>query len=1178
MKERINRLARGIIDYEKPEMSWQPEMVEETARAGSVSAREIFVSSRNRMNVKGFVYSSNPRVKVSKDNNSFGGLRCHIPYEVDTSWLEPGSRIEGSFHLVTNCGEVEIPYEFTVDSGAPGEKIASLKTAQDFFQVAAKDQETALRLLDYEDFVRAPFMQDLHVRALYDGLRNSHGSRQNFMEEFLIALGVKKPIRLMTDSAKKVYRDLAERTEDSIVIRRDSWGYVSLDAEADGDFLYLPRKNLTQADFSDDALRLPFVILPEQLHTGKNCGAIRIHSTLLETVIPIEVIAGSGADPKIRAFQKQLSDYLMSRVGVAAGAPVDIHTTGKMARDLEKMRRNGMSPELDEFLTIDKDILGGHLPEEDRVKWLESHGFGGDRWDRAGDRMAALLAASAPDVSVPGEKGSTGEAGGTGDEDVWLGTELGRISLTYLEELFQRGLRSPFLYRAALGSFELDPERLRNAGLFEILTLNYGVRKAQVSRSLALRAAEVFGGMRRYQPVATRVLMALYEKYREEDILTAVLALLIRGGKRESRYFSWYERGISAGISLTRLYEYYLYALPKGYRGLLPEKVLVYFSLSRDLDEASREKLFSNILNFGDKDSPLYAEFVPMMEQFALDELFKGRINSRLAVIYHSMIYEEQIDENLAKTLPSILRAVRIECRVPEMRYVVVVHEELMQEDAYPLENGHAYVPLFSDRDVLLFQDSDGNRYASVKYARTPAMTGVDGLVDACFAIYPQHAQLLVNACYAAGRKEELTGDDAGKLALAERTMKLHPLFREKILEVLLKFYQKRQEAEGLSDTEALYLQNLNKDQMDARQRNTACAILAARGDYRDAWAMYTRYYLVNVEPSRLAELASHVILDSLFAEDSLMLDLAFRLLRAGKADSVILDYLCEHYNGTTEEMYQVFTAALRDHVEMYDLEERLVAQMLFTGSTARLDVVFEQYAAGGQTSENVVRAYFTVRCEEYFFNGRDATDKVFAYLERVVESAPDMERLPDIYLIALSKYYSTLADLAGPRRELCQNIVNLLIRAGRVFAYFKDLARFIIIPGNILDKEMIEYHGSKDRIPYLKVRILPEEEEFHDEVMRQVYYGVYIHEKVLFEGEIMEYRIEEDDGRGGRKTVSSGSVSCREVRTRAPGNRFACLNEMSLALELKNDCDLWDRMVEYLKKEAAVAKLFPPQ
>ena len=43
--------------------------------------------------------------------------------------------------------------------------------------------ETALRLLEYPDFVEVPFMQDLHVRALYDGLKG-HGSRANFMEEF----------------------------------------------------------------------------------------------------------------------------------------------------------------------------------------------------------------------------------------------------------------------------------------------------------------------------------------------------------------------------------------------------------------------------------------------------------------------------------------------------------------------------------------------------------------------------------------------------------------------------------------------------------------------------------------------------------------------------------------------------------------------------------------------------------------------------------------------------------------------------------------------------------------------------------------------------------------------------------------------------------------------------------
>ena len=166
MKERINRLARGIIDGERPEMAWQPEAVSETIRFDAVTKREILISSTNRLNVKGFVYSSNPRVRIPAGNNSFGGVRNRIAYEVDASYLAPGETIEGSFSLVTNCGEKEIPFLFTVGSGAPGEKLTGLETAEDFLHVAERDQETALRLLDYQGFTSAPFMQDLHVRAL----------------------------------------------------------------------------------------------------------------------------------------------------------------------------------------------------------------------------------------------------------------------------------------------------------------------------------------------------------------------------------------------------------------------------------------------------------------------------------------------------------------------------------------------------------------------------------------------------------------------------------------------------------------------------------------------------------------------------------------------------------------------------------------------------------------------------------------------------------------------------------------------------------------------------------------------------------------------------------------------------------------------------------------------------
>ena len=238
MKERINRLAKGIIDSQMPEMTWAPEVIEETVRMNATVRRELFIGSSNGLNVKGFVYSSSLRVRIPNDNNTFGGLRNHILYEVDTSFLAAGDEIEGSFYLVTNCGEKEIPYQFHVDLAASGQVLGSLRTAEDFLQIAKNDMDTALRLMEYPDFTQAPFMQDLRVRAIYDGL-SGHGSRQNVMEEFLIALGVKEPVRLLIPQEKRVYENPSGRVEDALTLRTEGWGYLYLEAEADGDFLHI---------------------------------------------------------------------------------------------------------------------------------------------------------------------------------------------------------------------------------------------------------------------------------------------------------------------------------------------------------------------------------------------------------------------------------------------------------------------------------------------------------------------------------------------------------------------------------------------------------------------------------------------------------------------------------------------------------------------------------------------------------------------------------------------------------------------------------------------------------------------------------------------------------------------------------------------------------------------------
>ena len=110
-------------------------------------------------------------------------------------------------------------------------------------------------------------------------------------------------------------------------------------------------------------------------------------------------------------------------------------------------------------------------------------------------------------------------------------------------------------------------------------------------------------------------------------------------------------------------------------------------------------------------------------------------------------------------------------------------------------------------------------------------------------------------------------------------------------------------------------------------------------------------------------------------------------------------------------------------------------------------------------------------------------------YKRQAVNNSVEKDKVPDIYLLALTRYYSTLPALQDDQLKLCQAVIDVLIEAGMIFAYFKDLAKFIVIPGNILDKEIIEYHGNKEIRPYLRLRILPEEEEYHYEDMRCLLY-----------------------------------------------------------------------------------------
>ncbi len=1186
MRERINRLAKGIIDTEVPELQIQPETLDEEVAAGGIEKKELYIVSRNGLHIKGLLYSSNSRVKVL--TGSFGGLRNHVAYQVDSGFMDYGDVIEGSFYLVSNGGEREIPYRFSVKAGLSGKTLMKLREPRDFANMARQDYETAVRVFEFKDFVDVPFMQDSHIRTIYDGLRG-HGNRYSQVEQFLIALGMKKPVELIIEERHKEYHNIEQVTKDTILLKRSGWGYLPVTAVIDGGFIQTVQKNYTNMDFHNGILEFPYQISPGGLHGGRNFGSISFETLTGSASVEIQVI-NSGTARETAADAERFTRYLGLRLDYMSGSGDQENLKKQLVQEAENLRLAGGQSADVSLLEAEAYLLAGHKEaagehlEECREKVQESrqenpgmyclHQYLALQLNPDEERLNSLKRL----VRKYMEEGSTDYLlfyVFTQCEEDYCFENPGEV-LTRMKVMYGGGCHSPFLYEKAVMILNDSPQLLYGMGAFESQVIHFGARRGEIREELAVKAAKLASVSRHFQPLQCRTLKLLYEKYPRKEILEAICGLMIRGQCREESDFPWYEKALEQQISLTRLYEYFLYSLPKNYEKLVPREVLLYFSYDNDLDRGSKAVLYANIIRYMNSQSKLYKDYQKNVGAFAAGQILQNRIDSSLAVIYDEAIYPDMVDENIARALPAILNSCRISCDDSRMRSVVVRYEELTEEGVYPLVNGAAYVPVFFEGSCILFQDVYGNRYTDVRHVRTPVLHKPE-LEERCFEVYPEHPMLLLGACRKAAEKE--TPDEEDILIIERSLMKLrlHPLYRSKLAARIIRYYREQpgKNPEEGPGPDAAPLLSMEKTLLSGDQRAALCETFINLGYIQEAYKLIQTYHC-RISAERLRRLCSRMILNQLFDQDDLLLSLAFEVFSQGQADSVILDYLCEHYNGLSDQMYRVLLQGASEQVETYDLAERLLAQMLFSDTTDKIDRVFALYMKGRRTSESIVKAYFTMKSAAYFLRGTPAGEPVFRYLEGMIHGAIEKEKLSAIYLLALTKFYASQEQLDAEQKELCQMIVDILLDEGMVFPYFKQLAKHVRIPEDIMDKGILQYIGRRDSKVDLQVRILPQEQRFHGDEMKRVYQGVFIKQKILFEGEVMEYRIYEHQGTEP-VLMEEGRLTYEYKGTESGDSRFHLLNQMSMYMNLKEEAGLHRTMEEYLKKTAAVEELFKP-
>ena len=169
-----------------------------------------------------------------------------------------------------------------------------------------------------------------------------------------------------------------------------------------------------------------------------------------------------------------------------------------------------------------------------------------------------------------------------------------------LEEQFSYGCRSPILYLEAMSLLNETPSILTRLDEFELYVLEYGARKGTISLNLIDQIVYQAVRIRGYNDRLFRILKACYEIKGNDEVLEALVGLLIKGGRTDKGSFEWYAKGVERELRITRLYEYYMMAIYTDEEGLLPceisKMVLMYFSYQSDLEYEKNAILYSCLL------------------------------------------------------------------------------------------------------------------------------------------------------------------------------------------------------------------------------------------------------------------------------------------------------------------------------------------------------------------------------------------------------------------------------------------------------------------------------------------------------------------------------------------------------------------------------------------------------
>lgn len=1180
MKDQINRFARGVFEYNTPVLEVTEDNICAVVDRNRKFNGVINIFERNKKQLKGIIYSDNDKV-ILKDS-TFLGSKITIRYTVNCKGALNGDVIEGAFHMVSNGGEKDVTFSFCVESGSYETSLGNIRDLSGFANLAENNSEEAVSLMEAPDFEEVYLGEDMQLRCAYEGIIKGKDPRNN-LEEFLIAIDKKKRIGINLESNNRVFGSIEENFKDTVLIERDTWGYANVFVSCDSPFISLERREIASDFFAGNKYEFSYIIEYDKLHKGKNYAVIYFETVSDKIPFYISVTKGTATDDeKNRRMVQKLSCDLMSLyVKFRAHLLNMSEWISESKAALEKIRKIDDSNPFYRlalaqiYITEKKDAeakwLIENVKDEIEVGDIEQYPiycyfiYVNTLYNK--DRLYSKKASAIVKQCY------------TRNEDwrilwtlLFMDEEMEKnpsLKLLRIKEQFNRGCNSPALYIEACNILNEQPLLLRVLNSFEINVLCFGIKYGIAGAKLCDHAAEMVMGARNSSEKLIRLLISMYNCYKDPAILEGLCKILIRNHCVGRKYLEYYELGIKSEFKITQLFEFYIESRDLKDMTPLPKMVLMYFSYNNSLDYLHKSYLYANII-YNKFDNPqAYKSYIPQMRSFAMEQLLMGNINEQLVTLYQNVLDTHMIKEENAGPVSQVFFTYKIECNNKTLRKVVVRHKESNSEKEYPVNNGVAYIKMYTSDAVVLFVSDSRNRYC-IPYTAVKLVED-DSLIQKCLEVDDNLIHLKLNYCEKTVRYQKMDQESIRNIIKITAVNEISPYYRRILNSVVIDYYYDNYDLDGF----AHFINNVDPAFISEKDVNKLIEIFIIEGDYEKAYELIRDNSYMQIIPKRLMKLCSKLILSGRYDEDGLLMSMSGYVFRNGQYDECVLNYMVNGFNGTTQEMLDVWKCAAEFDIDTYELEERIIAQMMFSNSYFEIITdVFENYFKKGP-NERIVEAYLSYNSYLYFVREMKISESVFNIIEAFLENEKD---LPMICKMALTKYYSLLSGLSEYQKQLGSEMITILTRKEYAFPFFLKLGDKLELPFEIIDKTMVEYRANPDK--RVVIHYMYEDGEHKNnyiaEDMKNVYEGIFVKQFVLFYGESIQYYITEED-KNGEKTTGKFTLTNQNIKPDKSKGRYEALNDI-IACRDMHDEHTFDKLVHtYRVTEYIAGQIFKP-